>query len=71
MESGDYKVMHAVERGAVGRLDCFDAERVAATGAWRTAMATHHQFMNCNTPTEVRIAERLLASTPTPMSPML
>jgi molybdopterin-guanine dinucleotide biosynthesis protein A len=71
LESGDYKVMHAVELGAAGSLDCFDAERVAATGAWRTAMATHQQFMNCNTPAEVRIAERLLASTATSMSPML
>jgi molybdopterin-guanine dinucleotide biosynthesis protein A len=71
LESGDYKVMHAVELGAAGSLDCFDAERVAATDAWRTAMATHQQFMNCNTPAEVRIAERLLASTATSMSPML
>jgi molybdopterin-guanine dinucleotide biosynthesis protein A len=71
LETGDYKVMHAVELGAVGRRDCFDAERVAATGAWRTAVATHQQFMNCNTPAEMRIAERLLASTSTPMSPML
>jgi molybdopterin-guanine dinucleotide biosynthesis protein A len=71
LETGDYKVMHAVELGAAGRLDCFDAERVAATGAWRTAVATHQQFMNCNTPADVRIAERLLASTPTLMSPML
>jgi molybdopterin-guanine dinucleotide biosynthesis protein A len=68
LEAGDYKVMMAVERAAgrvsaAGRLDCFDAERVAATGAWRSAVATHLQFMNCNTPAELKVAERLLAST--------
>jgi molybdenum cofactor guanylyltransferase len=62
LEAGDYKVMDMVERAA-GRLDCFDAERVAATGAWRSAVATHQQFMNCNTPAELRVAQRLLAST--------
>jgi molybdopterin-guanine dinucleotide biosynthesis protein A len=62
LEAGDYKVMMAVERAA-GRVDCFDAERVAATGAWRSAVATHLQFMNCNTPAELKVAERLLAST--------
>jgi molybdopterin-guanine dinucleotide biosynthesis protein A len=62
LEAGDYKVMHAVERAA-GRLDCFDAERVAATGAWRSAVATHQQFMNCNTPAELKVAQRLIAPT--------
>jgi molybdenum cofactor guanylyltransferase len=62
LEAGDYKVMDMVERAA-GKLDCFDAERVAATGAWRSAMPTHQQFMNCNTPAELKVAQRLLAST--------
>ena len=62
LEAGDYKVMDIVERAA-GRLDCFDAERVAATGAWRSAVPTHEQFMNCNTPAELTVAQRLLAST--------
>ncbi len=63
LEAGDYKVTRAVERAtAVGRLDCFDAERVAATGAWRSGAPTHQQFMNCNTPAELRVAQRLLAS---------
>jgi molybdenum cofactor guanylyltransferase len=64
LEAGDYKVMRAVERAAAGGLDCFDAERVAATGAWRSTVATHWQFMNCNTPEDLTIAERLLVSTP-------
>jgi molybdopterin-guanine dinucleotide biosynthesis protein A len=64
LEAGDYRVMNMVERAtAVGRLDCFDAERVAATGAWRSAVPTHQQFMNCNTPAELKVAQRLLAST--------
>jgi molybdopterin-guanine dinucleotide biosynthesis protein A len=62
--AGEYRVMDMVERAtAPGRLDCFDAERVAATGAWRSAVPTHQQFMNCNTPAELKVAQRLLAST--------
>jgi molybdopterin-guanine dinucleotide biosynthesis protein A len=65
LAAGDYKVMHAVERAALGRRrDTFDAERVAATGAWRSTIATHLQFMNCNTPEDLRIAESLLAARP-------
>jgi molybdenum cofactor guanylyltransferase len=64
LEADDYKVMNMVERAtSAGRLDCFDAERVAATGAWRSAVPTHQQFMNCNTPAELKVAQRLLAST--------
>jgi molybdenum cofactor guanylyltransferase len=68
LEAGDYRVTDMVERsagriGVAGRLDCFDAERVAATGAWRSAVPTHQQFMNCNTPAELKVAQRLLAST--------
>ncbi len=37
LDAGDYKVMTAVERAAAGRqAGLFDAERVAATGAWRS-----------------------------------
>jgi molybdopterin-guanine dinucleotide biosynthesis protein A len=62
LEAGDYKVMVAVARAAAGgRIDCFDAERVATTGAWSSAWATHSQFMNCNTPEELAVAEALLA----------
>jgi molybdopterin-guanine dinucleotide biosynthesis protein A len=65
LASGDYKVMHAVERAAPdGRDDSFDAERVGATGAWHSTVATHWQFMNCNTPDDLTVAERLLASRP-------
>jgi molybdopterin-guanine dinucleotide biosynthesis protein A len=64
LEAGDYKVMDMVERAtSAGGLDCFDAERVAATGVWRSAVPTHQQFMNCNTPAELKVAQRLLAST--------
>jgi molybdenum cofactor guanylyltransferase len=62
LSAGDYKLMMAVERAtAGGRLDCFDVERVAATGAWRSTRATHWQFMNCNTPEELALAAALLA----------
>ena len=63
LEAGDYKMMIAVERAAAGgRLDYFDAERVAATDAWRSTRATHWQFMNCNTPEELALAAALLAA---------
>lgn len=61
LSSGDYKVMVAVERAAAGRIDCFDAERVAATGAWRSTRPAHWQFMNCNTPQDLVLAAALLA----------
>jgi molybdopterin-guanine dinucleotide biosynthesis protein A len=69
LEAGDYKVTMALEHAAGGRLDygrmdCFDAERIAATGAWRSTRAVHRQFMNCNTPEELAVAEALLAGTP-------
>lgn len=64
-KAGDYKVMHAVEHVAADdRVDCFDTERVAATGAWCSTVATHWQFMNCNTPEDLTIAERFLAPRP-------
>lgn len=62
LDTGDYKVMMAVERAtAGGRLDCFDVERLAATDAWRSTRATHWQFMNCNTPEDLALAAALLA----------
>jgi molybdopterin-guanine dinucleotide biosynthesis protein A len=67
LNAGDYKMMVAVERAARsgrldgGGIDFFDAERVAATGAWHSMWATHVQFMNCNTPEELAAAEVLLA----------
>jgi molybdopterin-guanine dinucleotide biosynthesis protein A len=68
LESGDYKVKRAVERAASridsGGLDCFDAERVAATGAWRSSRPVHWQFMNCNTPEDLALAAALLAGKP-------
>jgi molybdopterin-guanine dinucleotide biosynthesis protein A len=68
LESGDYKVKRAVERAASridsGGMDCFDAERVAATGAWRSTRPVHWQFMNCNTPEDLALAAALLAGKP-------
>jgi molybdopterin-guanine dinucleotide biosynthesis protein A len=65
LESGDYKVKRAVERAAgridSGGMDCFDAERVAATGAWRSTRPVHWQFMNCNTPEDLALAAATLA----------
>ncbi len=57
--------MTAVENAATGgRLDLFDVERVAATGAWDSALPAHCQFMNCNTREDVATATALLAGTP-------
>jgi molybdopterin-guanine dinucleotide biosynthesis protein A len=65
LEAGDYKVTRVVERSAAdGRLDCFDVERVGATGAWRSSRPVHWQLMNCNTPEDVAMAAALLAGDP-------
>jgi molybdopterin-guanine dinucleotide biosynthesis protein A len=66
LDAGDYKVMVAVERAlSSGEVDCFDVERVAASGAWRSRRAPHWQFMNCNTPEEMAVAEAM--GVPAPM----
>jgi molybdopterin-guanine dinucleotide biosynthesis protein A len=65
LEAGDYKVMVAVERAlSSDEIDCFDTERVAATGAWRSRRATHWQFMNCNTPEDLALAQTMAAQAP-------
>jgi molybdopterin-guanine dinucleotide biosynthesis protein A len=65
LESGDYKVMVAVERASSsGAIDFFDTERLAATNPWRSRLATHWQFMNCNTPEDLAVAEAVAARTP-------
>jgi molybdopterin-guanine dinucleotide biosynthesis protein A len=65
LDSGDYKTMTAVESATAGaRLDLFDVERVAAAGAWDSALPPHCQFMNCNTHEELAAAATLLARTP-------
>lgn len=72
---GDFKVMRAIERGAselgaselgdgVGRVDLFDVERVMTTGAWPADLPPHLQFLNCNTPSDLALAETLLARAP-------
>jgi molybdenum cofactor guanylyltransferase len=64
LDAGDYKVMVAVEHAAAGgQIDCFDTERVATTGAWESTRPTHWQFMNCNTPHDMSLAESILAGT--------
>jgi molybdopterin-guanine dinucleotide biosynthesis protein A len=65
LDAGDYRVMSAVERAkGDGEIDCFDTERVAATGAWRSPRPTHWQFMNCNTPEDLALAEAIAAQAP-------
>ncbi|HZD76307.1 MAG TPA: molybdenum cofactor guanylyltransferase [Acidobacteriaceae bacterium] len=69
LNSGDYKVMIAVERASGGRIDgggvdCFDVERVWAADAWRSTRPAHWQFMNCNTPEDLTLAAASLAGAP-------
>ena len=66
LDAADYKVMAAMERASDnGELDCFDVERIAASAAWRLRHAPHWQFMNCNTPEELALAE--VMGVPAPM----
>lgn len=64
LDAGEYKTMTAVERAVRGGLDVFDVERMAATGAWDSALPAHSQFMNCNTREELSTASALLARAP-------
>jgi molybdopterin-guanine dinucleotide biosynthesis protein A len=65
LEAGDYKMTAAVERASPeGGIERFAVERVAATGAWGSRWPLHWQFMNCNTPNEVAVAEALAKQTP-------
>ena len=65
LEAGDYKMMVAVERASPeDGIDRFAVERVAATGAWRSRQPLHWQFMNCNTPKELAVAEAMVEQTP-------
>jgi molybdenum cofactor guanylyltransferase len=65
LEAGDYKMTVAVERASPpGGIDRFAVERVAATGAWRSRRPLHWQFMNCNTPKELAVAEAMAEQAP-------
>jgi molybdopterin-guanine dinucleotide biosynthesis protein A len=65
LEAGDYKMTAAVKRASPeGGIDRFAVERVAATGAWRSLRPLHWQFMNCNTPNEVAVAEAVAKQSP-------
>lgn len=65
LESGDYKVMSAVDQSrAEGGVHMFDVERAAAAGAWDSVLPVHCQFMNCNRPEDVNGAAALLAKAP-------
>lgn len=63
LAGGDYKLMHAVERsGGSGRIDIFDAETLFASGAWSSDLPVHLQFVNCNTPEDLALAEKVLCA---------
>jgi molybdopterin-guanine dinucleotide biosynthesis protein A len=65
LEAGDYKMTAAVERASPNDgIDRFAVERVAATGAWPSRRPLHWQFMNCNTPEELAIAEVMAEQAP-------
>ena len=68
LESGDYKVMaaveHAIAEGGVSRVDMFDVERVIASGAWDPALPVHCQFINCNRPADATTVATLLSKAP-------
>jgi molybdenum cofactor guanylyltransferase len=65
LEAGDYKMTVAVERASPeGGIDRFAVERVAATGAWGSRWPLHLQFMNCNTPNELAVAEAMAERAP-------
>jgi molybdenum cofactor guanylyltransferase len=65
LESGDYKVMAALELAAAEQAaDVFDAEQVVAAGAWESPFPVHWQFMNCNRPADVMTAAALLEKAP-------
>lgn len=58
LDIGDYKVMNALQgSGMPGELDVFDAETLTASGAWISPLPVHLQFMNCNTPQDLLLAE--------------
>jgi molybdopterin-guanine dinucleotide biosynthesis protein A len=65
LEARDYKMTVAVERASPsGGIDRFAVERVAATGAWRSRRPLYWQFMNCNTPKELAVAEAMAEKAP-------
>lgn len=62
---GDYKMTVAVERASPrGGIDRFALERLGATGTWRSGRPLHWQFMNCNTPKELAVAEAMAGQAP-------
>ena len=65
LAAGDYKMTVAVERASPrGGIDRFALERLGATGTWRSARPLHWQFMNCNTPKELAVAEAMAGQAP-------
>ena len=65
LHAGTWKMMQAIQQAvlqACGRMDVFDIECVAAAGSICLERPAAWEFLNCNTPAEARLAERLLAS---------
>ena len=63
LQAGTLKMMHGVERAIEatgGRLDIFDVENVVAAGNLTLARPAMWEFLNCNTPADLELAERLL-----------
>lgn len=59
-----FKMMYGVEQAvaeAGGRLDMFAVETVAAAGGLTLERPAVWEFLNCNTPQDLALAERLLA----------
>lgn len=75
LQAGTFKMMHGIELAAaqsggatdvpdVDVLDVFDVETWAAAGAVTLLRPVHQEFLNCNTPADLALAERLLNSEP-------
>jgi molybdopterin-guanine dinucleotide biosynthesis protein A len=64
-DEGAWKLMYGIGRAVAetgGRMDLFDIEMVTAAGSIWTERPAVWEFLNCNTPDDVALAERLLAS---------
>ena len=68
LAAGTRKLMLAVEQAAAqagGAVDLFDVEALVAAGSLALDRPVLWEFLNCYTPAELALAERLFESTPT------